>query len=419
VIKATTIKTKKVKIYFYAGLFLLFCQLFKAQINLVPNGSFETYTQCPNISSQIYFAPPWTGPTTNSSDYLNGCSQTKNVPYYGGVGNNYFYLNAWTGQAYAGIQVWNAYNWQSYREYLQVKLLDSLKIGNCYYVEFYAANVQYMKYRVNNIAASLTSFSLQTNLAPPGIIPNIQSHITNYNNPVLQDTVKWHKIAGIYEALGGEKYITIGNFKDNSHTDTINIYPKGSFPYSMLSAASYVFIDAVSIYSINPNGAVPWSYRDTTINKGDSVYIGNKMGGLNFHPQWFMQNGTYIKTNAGITVSPTITTKYYVQYTLCGVQRTDTLKVTVPEKVEVGLKKLKMKNQELNLSFQANILIIQNNSAKNYNVKVFNLFGATVFQKKNNYDSMQLNFNDYNNGIYFIQIENEEGVFQKKILKSP
>src|SRR5688572_17362556 len=52
--------------------------------NLVPNGSFETYTQCPNNSSQIYFATPWKGPTTNSSDYQNACSPGQNVPYYAG-----------------------------------------------------------------------------------------------------------------------------------------------------------------------------------------------------------------------------------------------------------------------------------------------------------------------------------------------
>ena len=71
------------------------------------------------------------------------------------------------------------------------------------------------------------------------------------------------------------------------------------------------------------------------------------MGGLNFHPQWYLQNGTYLKTNAGITVSLTVTTKYYAQYTLCGVQRTDTIKVTVLNSNDVGLEKLKMLNEEL------------------------------------------------------------------------
>jgi hypothetical protein len=42
--------------------------------NLVPNYSFEVYDTCPYQGSQIYFAIPWKGVTTNSTDYYNGCS---------------------------------------------------------------------------------------------------------------------------------------------------------------------------------------------------------------------------------------------------------------------------------------------------------------------------------------------------------
>jgi len=72
--------------------------------NLVPNGSFESYTLCPSNNSQIYRAAPWTGPRINSSDYFNACSPQYNVPHYGGINSNYpFYLQAKDGVAYAGI----------------------------------------------------------------------------------------------------------------------------------------------------------------------------------------------------------------------------------------------------------------------------------------------------------------------------
>src|SRR5690349_10422261 len=69
--------------------------------SLVINGSFETYTQCPtNNLSKVRYAPPWTGPTTDDTPYLNSCSTKWNVPYYAGINNSYYYLLAKEGSAY-------------------------------------------------------------------------------------------------------------------------------------------------------------------------------------------------------------------------------------------------------------------------------------------------------------------------------
>jgi hypothetical protein len=395
--------------------------------NLVINGGFETYTQCPVNSSKIDFAPPWKGPTTSNTTYLNACSPQWNVPFYGGVGNNYYYLPAKEGLAYASIFIYHSFNAQDFRTFAQGKLSDSLDAGKCYYVEFFASNLQWVKYRCNNVAASFLKDTMPYHLTVPGIIPNILQHVTNYGNPLLEDTVKWVKISGIYESTGGEKYVAIGNFKSNMNTDTANIYPIGTYPYSNLPVGTDIFIDAVSVYNIDPNGALPWSYRDTTIDKGDSVYIGNKMGGLNFHPQWFTQTGNYIATNAGITVSPTITTKYYVQYTLCGVQRTDTVKVTVPpdEIDDTGLARLNGFNaafkmyplpagDELNLTCEAF------SDKTLYPVRITDQLGQVlreewlfVENKKATISTSQLS-----GGIYFLQLVLPEGTVSRKIVIS-
>lgn len=41
--------------------------------NLVPNGDFEDYTQCPDYVSQIDRAVGWFRPTEGTSDYLHAC----------------------------------------------------------------------------------------------------------------------------------------------------------------------------------------------------------------------------------------------------------------------------------------------------------------------------------------------------------
>src|SRR6202007_1903129 len=101
-----------------------------AQSNLVPNPSFETHSDCSNTN--ITNAPPWTGPTTNSTDYLNACDVSCGGPRCGSKAYQY----ARTGNAYAGF--WGVDGIGSnYREYAEVQLLNSLVIGRCYYIEFY------------------------------------------------------------------------------------------------------------------------------------------------------------------------------------------------------------------------------------------------------------------------------------------
>jgi hypothetical protein len=378
--------------------------------NLVPNGSFETYTQCPNNSSQVYFAQPWTGPSTNNSDYLNACAPGSfNVPYYAGINNVYpAYLPAKDGNAYAGIY---SYQLNNFREYLQVELLDTLQMGVCYYVEFYAANIQHVKYRSNNIAANLSPTSNPINLPYPGTVINVPMHIVNYGNPVLPDTVCWQRISGLYSAVGNEQFMTIGNFRDDSHTDTVNIYLPGTGAYNDFTAA-YIFIDAVSVYSINPNGALPWTYNDTLIENGDSVFIGNKMGGQDFHPKWSVLNGSFIETDAGITVSPTVTTSYLVQYTICGIPRADTITVFVKDETNVFICELEeLANQVKTYPLPANedvAIEISNDRLRNVlmSVELYDQFGRIVKVQEASLveNKMYLSTENLDSGLYFLRL---------------
>jgi len=119
--------------------FAAFCFLlsFKgnAQVNLVPNPSFEIYTSCPTSANQLAFANQWQNPTTwGTPDYYNGCSATFGVPSYCNCSS--IYQNPLTGNAYTGIYCYDKISINA-REYLQVELNDSLHLGHCYIVSFY------------------------------------------------------------------------------------------------------------------------------------------------------------------------------------------------------------------------------------------------------------------------------------------
>ncbi len=211
--------------------------------NLVPNSSFEIYTACPGPywPNDVNKAAPWYNPTTCSPDYFDTCAAAVSA----GVGspNNWIgYQNAHTGVAYVGTYVW-ASSGQNSREYIQVKLLDSLRSGQQYCVSFYVSlgvSPSGYNYAITEMGLLLSNNSITTsNYYYLPYIPQI----TSPPGVFLTDTLNWTMISGTYTALGGEQYITIGNFKTDVNTDSLNFMHT-----SPSGGQAYYYIDDVSIY---------------------------------------------------------------------------------------------------------------------------------------------------------------------------
>ena len=100
-----------------------------AQKNLVPNYSFENFTQC--LPGSISIATPWTtsSNTGTQCEYCNSCisSNCCSVPF-NTFGNSYQYAH--TGNADSCQYFMDQYG-GDLRGYLQTKLIDSLRAGNC------------------------------------------------------------------------------------------------------------------------------------------------------------------------------------------------------------------------------------------------------------------------------------------------
>ncbi|MGB0916509.1 MAG: T9SS type A sorting domain-containing protein [Flavobacteriales bacterium] len=65
----------------------------------------------------------------------------------------------------------------------------------------------------------------------------------------LDDKIRWIKVSGSFVAEGGERYLAIGNFNNDSNTDTISVPNGGSLvnqPEGYWDEAGY-FIDDVSV----------------------------------------------------------------------------------------------------------------------------------------------------------------------------
>jgi hypothetical protein len=220
--------------------------------NLVPNPSFEDYTLCPDNQCQIYRTTGWQS-FGYTPDYYNACAISNwSVPQ-----NIAGYQYAATGNAYVGIYTYWPSN--NAREYIGIQLTTPLVKNQKYYVSFKA---NFTKYIFNcatsklGVLFSTVSYALDTNCNFSTLLfPPNHAHI--YENSVLTDTANWTLVSGSFVADSSYKYIIIGNFFDNAHTDTIK--------YDSNPCIAYYFIDDIYVGK-NPEGLNEINHSNDIIN---------------------------------------------------------------------------------------------------------------------------------------------------------
>ena len=98
--------------------------LCNAQINLVPNPSFEDTVACPTNVMMIDSTVGWSSYRL-SPDYFNSCNQNGHA---GVPANDWGYQYAKTGDAYAGIVTYAKFA-TDFREMIGIQLLQALTVG--------------------------------------------------------------------------------------------------------------------------------------------------------------------------------------------------------------------------------------------------------------------------------------------------
>ncbi|HTB07474.1 MAG TPA: T9SS type A sorting domain-containing protein [Bacteroidia bacterium] len=210
--------------------------------NLVPNYSFENKLQCPTSPDEFAaYVSLWEGGGGGGPSYYTQCvgDSIVNTP-----SNAYGYQYARTGVSYAGIYTF-VKTVINERSYIQDSLTSPLVAGTKYFLTFYVSLADNYKYACNNIEAYFSDSALVYNNwdVKSYLIPQVTND-TLYNP--LKDTTDWIKVAGSFVAKGGEKYIIIGNFKDDAHSDTIPV--KSNRGDTLMNwANAYYFIDDVIV----------------------------------------------------------------------------------------------------------------------------------------------------------------------------
>lgn len=240
------------------------------QNNLVANAGMEG--KCiKNGYSQIYKTETWSNANGGTVDLFDREKADRKYAQ-NAIPNNYMgsQPTASNGQNYAGIIAYYddgannkedsalveklnlKYGYKKYSEYLQGEFASPMVAGQVYQVSFKVSLADKSGRAVSCLGALLTNEKVdQESNSFLEMEPQFISH------RVITDTANWVTLYGAYIAKGGEKYITIGCFKDENNFIVENI----AKPMENDSRKAYYYISdvAVSPYMSKPNmDAIVW-----------------------------------------------------------------------------------------------------------------------------------------------------------------
>lgn len=213
----------------------------KAQGNLVPNPSFETYSQCPDLSNQTHYATGWSS-FRGTPDYYNRCNNTSsiNAEMFGVPKNGTGYQYAADGDAYCVLFSWPKGGGEEI-ELIGCKLITPLDSGVTYCV-----SVKFnFPYKAENPCGNtaLKNIGIQfTNTQYSGLSPMPLNNICHVcGDEFISDTLKWIQIKGEFTPTQSYSFLAIGNFFNDSATETKQLFT----PTNCGNCSSYYVDDVI------------------------------------------------------------------------------------------------------------------------------------------------------------------------------
>jgi gliding motility-associated-like protein len=263
---------------FYSVCVFLLCAFssLNAQQNLVPNGGFEEYYNCPS-TAQGYLIDAckyWTMPTQGTSDYFNACSSEFDSflnSYFASVPENrYGNQAAKEGNAYAGFifggQIQEDSSMSYYSEYIHVKLNQALLAGKKYQLTFYAHNARTVCPNRLGVLFSQNQLNYTIDSILP-IAPDYETEQSLY----FCDTNKWYKVEYSFIANGTENFLTIGFFSGIGKFNIINYDNNPIYGADKQKFGIYFLVDDVALIEQEDNQTNVFTPNQDGINDSFSL----------------------------------------------------------------------------------------------------------------------------------------------------
>lgn len=204
--------------------FFVFTATCYSQTNLVNNGSFESYSNCPTAFSQVDYASGWNkslinNPGTSHTEYVNSCN-TGN--WVGVPTNGWGTQAAYQGNGYVCQTMKAPALGQDYRENIYSQLTTNLIVGHVYKISYYVSLGEESQYTSDNICAKLsttTSFPI-----------NNQAHCAS---GLVTSNSAWVLVSDTIIADSAYSHIGIGNFYTDANTQYTQTYSSANLAYSV------------------------------------------------------------------------------------------------------------------------------------------------------------------------------------------
>lgn len=263
------LKNKKINhlLFTVSAVALSFVVVAQDSDNLVENPSFEN-AQARKIRriGDIERAEGWTSATGARADiFVSGAA----MPDVDVPNNIYGSEEAKDGANYAGIIAYS-YREKEDRTYLQSQLSTPLKKGMRYKVQFYASLAELSKYSSNRLGAYLSKKPIGADKKMPAIIMD-NTPVEHPDRAVFNGMYGWDLVCGEFVASGNEKYITIGNFSNETDIKTDRVRKPRDAKGNQVIAA-YYYIDDISVTLLDPDEDCNCDYGDAAEFETMTVY---------------------------------------------------------------------------------------------------------------------------------------------------
>lgn len=147
-----------------------------------------------------------------------------------------------------------------YNEHLQNELEAPLEPGKLYCCSFYTRLAQNSGFAVDGLGMLFSRDQIYFDKR--GDAAQYQPQIENRMGNIIVETDQWVEISGLYRAEGGERYLTIGNFRALEETAIHRIRTKLN---TKMDYFAYYYIDQVSVTPVETNEQCQCSANSYTV----------------------------------------------------------------------------------------------------------------------------------------------------------
>lgn len=373
------------------------------QVNKVLNYSFEKYGSCSGLGNCTGSAVgDWYSPVLSYINWFSfpcfGYSATEGVPQ-----NIAGYQYARTGVCYGGVEISEAPT----RTYITGTFSNTLIATKKYCITYYVSLGDSVWWAVSAMGAYLSKDSIVCESNWNVLLDTPQ--INNLSTNILTDKINWVPISGEYQASGGEKFITIGDFYSDTLSHFTYVGNGGTTAGWQTAVQTYYFVDDVYVRELT----IAVAGKADTVCLGDSVLIGKDTvtTGVSFH--WLPTAGLSNPNIAQPKASPITTTTYTLTVVNDSIHNCNCADSVTKDSVVIsvcsGINDLKNRNGGISIypnPSKGSFILSMNSISDKPEIEIYNVLGEVIYKSQIVSNKTEIILTQPK-GIYFFRVLNK------------